>query len=169
MMFASVILVSLVLSRSVIGSIILPDYYLNSKPVEKLRDALKGLLTNNISSSTGVPVRYVDEALDRGYMRWANLTQHQCAAIYIFSVDSPCYRLVNIALRTLNETALKPWVAYLKLLHEGVDLISPEKIELCRGDSYDLYLSHDKNSIVYLSAQWGKRIHLNFYDATESF
>ncbi|CAF1526657.1 unnamed protein product [Adineta ricciae] len=128
MMFASVILVSLVLSR----------------------DALKGLLTNNISSSTGVPVRYVDEALDRGYMRWANLTQHQCAAIYIFSVDSPCYRLVNIALRTLNETALKPWVAYLKLLHEGVDLISPEKIELCRGDSYDLYLSHDKNSIVYL-------------------
>ena len=44
------------------------------------------------------------------------LTRDMAAAIYMYTIDSNFYRLLNTLLRVEDRTALKPYFPYLRLL-----------------------------------------------------
>ena len=75
------------------------------------------------------------------------LTINESASIYLYTMNSPFYPALNQALRSENPQALRPWLAYLKLLITALKKLPSLVTTVWRGVAGDIGSDFDKNSI----------------------
>ncbi|CAM4775209.1 unnamed protein product [Rotaria magnacalcarata] len=79
------------------------------------------------------------------------LTQDQSAAVYIYTMEwdgTTLYRVLNNALRSENELALKMWFPYLQLFNTALDKLPTVKQAVWRGVPLDIGKNFIKDQIV---------------------
>ena len=62
------------------------------------------------------------------------LTYEETAAIKSYTAECLVYTCVNIALRSKEYKNIKPWFAFLKLFHTGINKLDAQKRVFCRGE-----------------------------------
>ncbi|UJR34687.1 hypothetical protein I4U23_027464 [Adineta vaga] len=111
----------------------IPKFYLDKPYFVNLTNALNGLLTDDNKSGTLVPRRFVIKSLFTAMTIYSQLDINEKGAIALYTTNSPLQRLVNEALRSLNEVALTTWAPYLKLFHIAITRLQPSTVRICRG------------------------------------
>jgi hypothetical protein len=81
---------------------------------------------------------YVSEAKKNCNQSTTLLTWDESAAIYLYSMPTSFYDLVNKALRAEDRYALQPWFAFLKLFITALLRLSSTKKTVWRGVSDDV-------------------------------
>ena len=75
------------------------------------------------------------------------LTHEESAAIYLYSMPTPFFYHLNIALRPEGRHMLKPWIAYLKLFITALKKLPSTKAVIWRGVKYDATLAFVENEV----------------------
>lgn len=105
------------------------------KTVEKLADVVPGLKI------------YVNRAKDNCNQNSTLLTHDQSAAIYLYSMQTPFYSCLNVALRAKNREALKPWFPFLKLFMSALEKLPSLEVIIWRGVGQDVGSTFTANAM----------------------
>ncbi|CAF0903961.1 unnamed protein product [Rotaria sordida] len=76
------------------------------------------------------------------------LTKEDAAAIRLYTIECPVYKLLNAALRTEELKNIEPWFPYLKLFNIAISKLTPKKGTYCRGINGNLNSLYPVGSIV---------------------
>lgn len=80
---------------------------------------------------------YVSKAKENCNRKSLFLTWDESAAIYLYTMPTSLYKLLNQALRTENQCKIKPWFPFLKLLLTALGKLPPVKKQIWRGASVE--------------------------------
>ena len=78
---------------------------------------------------------YVSSAKQNCNKKLSQLTQHESAAIYLYTMSTNFYGQLNAALRQEDRNQLKPWFGFLKLIMNALNKLPSIKAVIWRGIS----------------------------------
>ena len=127
----------------------------NKNPIEgykeevvlSLEEAVEKLipLISNIS-------QYVDDAKNKCNKTSSTLTLNESAAIYLYTMSTCFFRLLNETLRAENRSALKPWFPFLKIFINALEKLPSSKLTVWRAVALAIdHFPFDNNMITW----WG--------------
>ena len=98
-----------------------------------LEQAVENLipLISNIS-------KYVDHAKNECNKTSCLLTLNESAAIYLYTMPTCFFQLLNETLRTENRSALKPWFPFLKIFISALEKLPSSKLTVWRAVALDI-------------------------------
>jgi uracil DNA glycosylase len=82
----------------------------------------------------------------------AGLTEHEAAALYLYTTESGFYREVNAALRDPDRAKVVPYFGYLRLMFSAMSGLAPYTQPLYRGVAADVKARYPKGGTV---TWWG--------------
>jgi hypothetical protein len=82
----------------------------------------------------------------------SGLDEHEVAALFLYTTESPLYRQLNATLRDRDRTKARPWLPYLRLFLSAVEKLGTQGESLWRGVSRDLRAEYPKGRVV---TWWG--------------
>ncbi|CAF0845184.1 unnamed protein product [Rotaria sordida] len=89
------------------------------------------------------------------------LTKEDAAAIRLYTIECPVYKLLNAALRTEELKNIEPWFPYLKLFNIAISKLTPKKGTYCRGINGNLNSLYPVGSIVTWVCKVIEELYLN--------
>lgn len=78
----------------------------------------------------------VERAYDLSIAKYG-LTREEAAAIRIYTAQCDVYRSLNAALRSQQQTKIRPWFHYLKLFQTAIEKLRLPNQLFCRGEPVD--------------------------------
>jgi uracil DNA glycosylase len=115
-------------------------------PLQSLELATKTITTiPNLST-------LVRQSSERVRIGRSKLTQDQAAALYLYTMQSSFYQLINAALREADRTTILPFFSYLRLLFSALEVLQPVLLDLWRGVKLDLRSTYVVSTTV---TWWG--------------
>ena len=83
----------------------------------------------------------VNQAIER-CRKGPRLSDNESAAIYLYTMETSFYKILNQALRAKNPQALEPWFMFLKLFISALEKLPSLPITVWRGITGNFYGSH---------------------------
>lgn len=105
-----------------------PIYGLEDVPISTLEEAVKSLISivPNVKE-------YAYTAMQNCEKDSIPMTDNESAAIYLYTMQTAFFRLLNEKLRAEDRNDLKPWFRYLKLFLTALEKLPSKKVTLWRG------------------------------------
>jgi hypothetical protein len=97
----------------------------------KLRGSVVQMSASEMAGAIYAAVEFTKTLEDTGKLK--GLTRGMAAALYLYTLESPFYKVINTLLREVDRTPLKPFFPFLKLILTGARRLPKETDGICRG------------------------------------
>jgi hypothetical protein len=96
-----------------------------------LRGEVVQMSASEMAGAIYAAVEFTKTLEDTGKLK--GLTRGMAAALYLYTLESPFYKVINTLLREVDRTPLKPFFPFLKLILTGARRLPKETDGICRG------------------------------------
>jgi uracil DNA glycosylase len=116
-------------------------------PLLTLAEAAQPILAQHPVLST-----LVARAVQYGTKNAGRLSEHEAAALHLYTLESVLYRQLNGALRHPDRARVRPYLGYLKLFFSALSKLEPSAGNLWRGVAADLRAQYPEGKVI---TWWG--------------